>query len=138
MVISTHLCSSRIAVASSIWRYSDAVFADIARHVIAGNRAEEMASSDDDACVERFREFVRIPSIAGEGPVNGSYAAAAAWIVARCQEMGIEVKVISPVANKPIVIARVPGSDPTLPSIILNSHYDVSFPIWFGSSSVSC
>lgn len=29
------------------------------------------------------------------------------------------------VPNKPIVLATWPGSDPSLPSILLNSHYDV-------------
>ena len=45
-----------------------------------------------------------------------------------------EIETISPrfsivieefVANKPVLIATLPGKDPSLPSLVLNSHYDV-------------
>ncbi|ETN01959.1 hypothetical protein PPTG_16645 [Phytophthora nicotianae INRA-310] len=39
--------------------------------------------------------------------------------------VGISVQVFSPVKNKPVVLATWKGEDPTLPGIILNSHYDV-------------
>ena len=34
-------------------------------------------------------------------------------------------QVIEPVKGKPIVLMSWKGSDPTLPCVILNSHYDV-------------
>eukprot|EP00929_Paragymnodinium_shiwhaense_P020470 TRINITY_DN13640_c0_g1_i1.p1 TRINITY_DN13640_c0_g1~~TRINITY_DN13640_c0_g1_i1.p1 ORF type:complete len:471 (+),score=131.86 TRINITY_DN13640_c0_g1_i1:81-1493(+) len=79
----------------------------------------------DDA-VERFREFVKIPSVCGDGQANGSYRQAADWLTARCKAIGLdEVKEVSPVENKPIVIGKLTGKDPSLPSVLLNSHYDV-------------
>ena len=40
-------------------------------------------------------------------------------------EIGLKSKVISPVSGRPILIATWTGSDPLLPSILLNSHVDV-------------
>ena len=39
--------------------------------------------------------------------------------------VGMTVKTVCLAENKPIVLGRLEGSDPKLPSIILNSHYDV-------------
>ena len=84
------------------------------------------AKDDDDACVQRFQEFIRIPSISGEGPRDGSYARAVEWLKTRCLAIeGVTLNIISPVENKPIVIAKLEGSEPELPCIVLNSHYDV-------------
>ena len=85
----------------------------------------EQEHPDDAAAVERFQEFLRIRTISSEGPTSGAYAEAAAWLVARGEALGLAVKVISPVANKPIVIMEWAGADPSLESLILNSHYDV-------------
>lgn len=83
-------------------------------------------SDADAAAVKRFQEFIRIPSISGEGPSNGSYEKCAEWLVALCSQLdGCHVKVIRPKPQKPIVIATLVGKDPSLPSIVLNSHYDV-------------
>ena len=80
---------------------------------------------EDAGAVARFQEFLRIRSISGEGPSSGAYAESAAWLVARAEALGLKSTVISPVANKPIVIMEWAGTDPSLESLILNSHYDV-------------
>lgn len=85
-------------------------------------------TGDDAAAVARFQEFIRIPSVSGNGPADGSYRAAADWLVSQCREaLGetVVMRTIEPVVNKPIVIAKLAGSDPSLPCIVLNSHYDV-------------
>jgi len=85
-------------------------------------------AGDDAAAVGRFQEFIRIPSVSGDGPRDGSYRAACDWLVSQCRvalgEAAV-IRTIEPVANKPIVIAKLEGRDPSLPCIILNSHYDV-------------
>merc|ERR1712166_417189 len=85
-----------------------------------------MQAKDEEA-VAAFQEFVRIPSISGDGPLNGSYQRAVEWLQARltARIAGIQIETIEPVKGKPIVIAKLVGSNPELPSILLNSHYDV-------------
>ncbi len=41
------------------------------------------------------------------------------------QDIGLEHKVIEPVKNKPILVGTWKGTNPNLPSILLNSHTDV-------------
>ena len=75
--------------------------------------------------VSRFQEFLRIPSVSGDGP-NGSYQETAAWLIDQCNQIaGMQTSTISPAANKPIVTAKMSGRDPALPCNVLNSHYDV-------------
>eukprot|EP00927_Polykrikos_kofoidii_P045117 TRINITY_DN389_c0_g1_i1.p1 TRINITY_DN389_c0_g1~~TRINITY_DN389_c0_g1_i1.p1 ORF type:complete len:472 (+),score=88.46 TRINITY_DN389_c0_g1_i1:117-1532(+) len=75
--------------------------------------------------VGRLRELIRFRTVCGEGATNGAYRQAADWLSKWCLELGLHVKEVSPVPGKPIVIATIVGTDPTLPSILLNSHYDV-------------
>ncbi|GLE04775.1 hypothetical protein PINS_up013754 [Pythium insidiosum] len=74
--------------------------------------------------VERFLELLRIRTVSGEGP-NGAYEQCANWLRDYLEELGLSVQVFSLVPNKPIVLATWHGEDASLPSIILNSHYDV-------------
>ena len=94
-----------------------------------------MASSDlssfsltdpaTSAEVDRFWQFLRVPSISGEGLVNGGYKGAAEWLRMQCAEIGLSVETLEPVTGKPIILARLIGLDTSLPRIVLNSHYDV-------------
>ncbi|CAJ1380270.1 unnamed protein product [Effrenium voratum] len=73
--------------------------------------------------VELFRDFLRIRSVSGEGPA-GSYAQAVAWLEAFCQRLGLPTKQVEPVKGKPVLLATWAGNS-DLPSLLLNSHYDV-------------
>ncbi|KAG1703987.1 hypothetical protein DVH05_006993 [Phytophthora capsici] len=74
--------------------------------------------------VDRFVEFLRFRTVSSEGP-SGSYQECSEWLRGYLEELGLSVQVFSPVENKPVVLATWKGEDPTLPGIILNSHYDV-------------
>ncbi|KAG6606454.1 ACY1-like metalloprotease [Phytophthora cinnamomi] len=74
--------------------------------------------------VERLLELLRLRTVSSEGP-SGSYNECAEWLRGYLGELGLPVQVFSPVENKPVVLATWRGEDPTLPGIILNSHYDV-------------
>uniref|UniRef100_K3X9N2 Peptidase M20 dimerisation domain-containing protein n=1 Tax=Globisporangium ultimum (strain ATCC 200006 / CBS 805.95 / DAOM BR144) TaxID=431595 RepID=K3X9N2_GLOUD len=80
--------------------------------------------ADRKDAVTRFLEFLRFRTISGEGP-HGSYQECANWLRDYMEEIGLTVKVFSPIENKPVVLATWAGEDPSLPGIILNSHYDV-------------
>lgn len=82
-------------------------------------------SATDAAAVASFRELVRIESTVGEGAVTGEYSRAAEWFATRCKSLGLDVTEVSPVEGKPMIIATLHGAEPDLPSILLNSHYDV-------------
>mmetsp|Transcript_18959 Transcript_18959/g.46551 ORF Transcript_18959/g.46551 Transcript_18959/m.46551 type:complete len:444 (-) Transcript_18959:135-1466(-) len=73
--------------------------------------------------IERFRQFLRIPTISFDGP-KGPYKKAAQFLAALLAKF-CSVKVIECAKDKPIVIGTVQGTNPKLKSIILNSHYDV-------------
>lgn len=82
---------------------------------------------DDNAAVELFREFLRIPTLSTTGVETGSYRRAADWLKEKLSELlvGAEVGELEVKKGKPIVHATLPGSDPSLPLVLLNSHYDV-------------
>ena len=79
----------------------------------------------DDCAVKLFQDLVRIPSTSHLGASSGSYNACVALLETACKERGFETRIVSMAENKPILIATKTGSDPSLPSLLLNSHYDV-------------
>ncbi|KAJ8721439.1 hypothetical protein PYW07_002214 [Mythimna separata] len=69
--------------------------------------------------VKRFREYIRIDTSQEENIKH----AVDFWI-RQANELGYPYAVYAP-AGKPIFVITVEGSDPSLPSIMLNSHMDV-------------
>ncbi len=82
-------------------------------------------SDADRHTVEQFRRFLRIPSTSSEGPKNGTYKRAAEFLNAYCIEVGLTSQIIELSPGLPIVLATLVGSKPELPTVLLNSHYDV-------------
>lgn len=80
---------------------------------------------DDQRAIEIFQEFLRFRTVSAEGPVNGHYTLAVNYLQNLFTQHGIPSVIKEYVAGKPILIATVQGTQPELPSILLNSHYDV-------------
>jgi aminoacylase len=81
--------------------------------------------SDKDA-INMFSEILKFPTISGIGPTTGSYDLCAAWILEKCNAIGLNTFILpESLPNKPIVVAEWEGTDSTLPCILFNSHYDV-------------
>ncbi|CAK4156619.1 unnamed protein product [Aphanomyces euteiches] len=80
----------------------------------------------EETAVQRFQELIRIPTVSGYGP-QGAYQECAKWLLAYYEELGFleDIEEFSVAEGKPILVATWRGKDPTLPSILLNSHYDV-------------
>jgi aminoacylase len=78
-----------------------------------------------DFCLDFFKTLLQFRTVSAEGPVNGAYQACAQWLATQCQSAGLTTKICEPIENKPILIASLVGTEPELPCIILNSHYDV-------------
>merc|ERR1711991_102301 len=88
-------------------------------------RVPDTMDSRDDAAVKLLQELVRIPSTSHLGPSSGSYAACVALLDKECKERGFKTQTYELIKGKPILLATLEGTDPSLPSLLLNSHYDV-------------
>lgn len=85
-----------------------------------------MSPGKKEGCVEHeavtnFREYLRIPSV--QPDVN--YDDCVKFLKKQAMSLGLPVRVYSVVLGKPIVVLTWEGTEPTLPSILLNSHMDV-------------
>eukprot|EP00658_Telonema_sp_P-2_P021990 TRINITY_DN18775_c0_g1_i1.p1 TRINITY_DN18775_c0_g1~~TRINITY_DN18775_c0_g1_i1.p1 ORF type:complete len:287 (-),score=82.43 TRINITY_DN18775_c0_g1_i1:167-1027(-) len=80
--------------------------------------------------IDCFMEFLAIRSESTLGPENGSYQECAAFLLKMAGEMQLRHSVHEFVPNKPVIILTWEGTDPSLGSVLLNSHYDVvpAFP----------
>jgi aminoacylase len=76
--------------------------------------------------IHRFREFLRIPTISSNGPVDGTYSQAVNLLGSWMREIGLEnIRTFEFVKGKPVLLGSIIGTNPELQSILLNGHYDV-------------
>lgn len=75
----------------------------------------------DETAVENFREYLRIPSV--QPDIN--YDDCVAFLKKQAKSLDLPVKVYEHYKGKPIVILTWIGTDPSVSSIMLNSHMDV-------------
>ncbi|KAJ2325328.1 adenylate cyclase [Coemansia sp. RSA 2702] len=71
--------------------------------------------------VERFIEYLRIKTV----QPDPDYAGCRAFLERQAGELGLEFWAKEYVAGKPVVVLTWAGTEPALPSIMLNSHTDV-------------
>jgi aminoacylase len=81
-------------------------------------------TSDDESAVNRFKDFLRIPSITSDGP-SGPNEATMQFLTKQCEDIGLEFEIHAFTPSFPVFVAKWEGSSPELPAILLNSHYDV-------------
>ena len=93
-------------------------------------------SPEAEAAIERFQEFLRFETVSATSPSTGAYVKCAEFLrdELECIKKSDEDKTqllqdvhFLPEApdHSPVVVAHWPGKDPTLPILLLNSHYDV-------------
>ena len=76
--------------------------------------------------VDDFVALIRFPTISGSGPLDGSYDACGKWLLEQLVAIGLVAQILpESVPHKPVVVATWVGTDPSLPAILLNGHYDV-------------
>ena len=68
-----------------------------------------------------FRDYVRIPSVQPEP----NYFPAVDFLICQAKSAGLQYKTHCCLPSKPILIITWEGLDPSLPSVLLNSHMDV-------------
>ncbi|XP_042463365.1 aminoacylase-1-like [Zingiber officinale] len=77
-------------------------------------------SQQEEEQIERFQRYLRIRT----AHPNPDYAAAAAFLLAEARSIGLRDVSLEFAAGKPLVLLSWIGSDPSLPSLLLNSHMD--------------
>ncbi|KAJ1880277.1 adenylate cyclase, partial [Kickxella alabastrina] len=80
-----------------------------------------MADTSIPESVQRFIEYLQIKTV----QPTPDYASCTAYLQRQALDAGFEFRAIEFVPGKPVVILTLPGTSPSLPSIILNSHTDV-------------
>lgn len=76
---------------------------------------------DKDLSVKRFQEYLRIKTVHPEP----DYESAVKFLVSYGRELDLETTCHEVCRNFTIVVMKFPGKNPSLPSILLNSHTDV-------------
>ncbi|KAK7075033.1 adenylate cyclase [Halocaridina rubra] len=77
--------------------------------------------AEEHPSVTNFRNYIRIKTV----QPNPDYATCTQYLQGQAKELGAEFQVVECVPGKPIVVMTLRGRDPTLPSVLLNSHTDV-------------
>ena len=78
----------------------------------------------EDEAIRICQDLIRIPSVNfGEG--RGDEEAVAKYIVASLAEVGIEAKIYESAPKRCNVIARIKGSNPDKPGLVVHGHIDV-------------
>jgi aminoacylase len=75
--------------------------------------------------VERLQQAIQFKTISNEAVDNGEYQRMADFLISMFNSEGFETRKVEFTRGKPIVIAKLAGSQPDLPSVLINGHYDV-------------
>ncbi|KAJ9058836.1 adenylate cyclase [Entomophthora muscae] len=79
------------------------------------------ADGEESLAVANFRRYLRIRTV----HPKPDYRSCSVFLRGLAEEIGLDFKEIECVQGKPISILTWKGTDPSLPSIMLNSHTDV-------------
>jgi acetylornithine deacetylase/succinyl-diaminopimelate desuccinylase-like protein len=87
------------------------------------NEMSQLTNLEEEA-IRICQELIRIPSVNfGEG--RGDEEAVANYVVASLAEVGIEAKIYEAAPKRCNVIARIKGSNPAKPGLVVHGHIDV-------------
>lgn len=78
-------------------------------------------SSVEDRAVTNFRNYIRIKTV----QPNPDYAACMQYLQGQARELEADFQVVECMPGKPAAIMKLLGEDPSLQSLLLNSHTDV-------------
>eukprot|EP00118_Oscarella_pearsei_P020597 m.224608 g.224608 ORF g.224608 m.224608 type:complete len:403 (+) comp39997_c0_seq2:129-1337(+) len=83
--------------------------------------SEPKVAKREEQAVANFRQYLRFKTV----HPNPNYEPAVEFLAKMAKEVGLEFKRFEFVERNPIVILTWLGKDPSLPSLLLNSHMDV-------------
>ncbi|OWM80516.1 hypothetical protein CDL15_Pgr019796 [Punica granatum] len=79
------------------------------------------AAEDPSLIISRFQDYLRINT----AQPNPNYREAADFILAQASSLSLEAQTVEFVEGKAVIILKWPGTDPSLPSIMIYSYTDV-------------
>ena len=84
--------------------------------------------------IDELCQYVRFPSVSAQPEHKGDLAAAAKWLVRRCEEIGLTAS-LHPTEGNPVVVAQTPRvAGSKRPRFLVYGHYDVQpaepFDLW--------
>ena len=77
--------------------------------------------SEENPSTKVFRDYVRIPSV----QPDPDYSPAVEFLISQAKSLGLSYRTHCCAPGKPILILTWEGQDPSLSSVLLNSHMDV-------------
>ncbi|XP_038717708.1 aminoacylase-1 isoform X2 [Tripterygium wilfordii] len=75
---------------------------------------------EEDTTISRFRQYLRFNT----AHPNPNYAAPVSFLTSVALSIGLQVKTFEFVPGKPVLLLTWKGSNPSLPSVLFNSHLD--------------
>lgn len=85
-------------------------------------KAAKMAKNqEEDPAVTLFRDYLRIKSV----QPDPDYDSCLVFLKKQAERLELKYHITEMVKGKPIFIMTWPGTDPDIPSLLLNSHTDV-------------
>ncbi|XP_073526570.1 aminoacylase-1-like [Phyllobates terribilis] len=79
-----------------------------------------IADDSGETPITRFQQYLRINT----AHPNPDYAPAVAFLQSQARSIGIQSRILEFVPGKPVVLLTWPGTLPSLPSVMFNSHLD--------------
>ena len=85
----------------------------------------DLAHAKRDTYMERFIDFLRIPSISTDPAYEADIARAAEWVLADLQRLGFDSCEIIPTEGHPVVYGEWLKAGADKPTVVIYAHYDV-------------
>ena len=93
---------------------------------------DQLSARECEEAILDFVDCIKIPTVSGLGPINGSYNDMATWLMNQMKSIVgiVDIKIVEDsLDGHPLVVGSIIGSiigrKPELPQLLLNSHYDV-------------
>ncbi|QHN82425.1 Aminoacylase-1A [Arachis hypogaea] len=81
---------------------------------------QEQKQDEADTSITRFQRYLRINT----AHPNPSYSSAVSYLISQADSLALRYQTLYFSPNKPLLLLTWQGTDPSLPSILLNSHLD--------------
>ncbi|XP_057973541.1 uncharacterized protein LOC131161641 [Malania oleifera] len=81
---------------------------------------EQSEQIEEDSPITRFQQYLRINT----AHPNPNYYSAVSFLQSQAHSIGLNSTVLEFAPGKPLLLLTWPGSNPSLPSLLLNSHLD--------------
>ena len=92
------------------------------------NAPIELTASEAESAINSFSRFLQFETVTATAPDTGAYVKASNYLLDQLRSIPCLDSIHclnESLDNSPVVVARWAGTNPDLPIILLNSHYDV-------------